>query len=82
MEEKKDFVDLSIVVAPTQQHQQQSQSQEASTDKVSTLSTFLQSCMKLLRNQNALNELQKFIASCEALVKKKLSIELEELEEK
>ena len=41
--------------------------------------------MKILRNQNALNELQKVIASCEpheALVKKKLSIELEELEEK
>ena len=65
MEAKKDFVDLSTAVAPTQQHQQQSQSQEASTDKVSTLSSFLQSCMKLLRNQNALNELQKVIASCE-----------------
>jgi len=25
----------------------------------------LQSCMKLLRNQNSLNELQKVIASCE-----------------
>jgi len=34
-------------------------------DKVSTLSSFLQSCLKLLRNQNALSELQKFIASCE-----------------
>ena len=57
MEAKKDFVDPSIAVAPVQQHQQQSQSQEALTDKVSTMSTFLQSCMELLRNQNALNEL-------------------------
>ena len=65
MESKRYFVDSSIAIAPAQQHQQQSQSQEASTDKVSTLSTFLQSCMKLLRNQNALNELQKVIASCE-----------------
>ena len=39
--------------------------QEASTDKVSTLSSFLQSCLKLLRNQHALGELQKVIASCE-----------------
>ena len=65
MEANKEFVDLSTSVAPAQQHQQQLQSQETSTDKVSTLSSFLQSCMKLLRNQNALNELQKFIASCE-----------------
>ena len=66
MEAKKDFSDLSTSVAPVQQHQQQqSQSQEDSTDKVSTLSSFLQSCMKLLRNQNALNELQKVIAFCE-----------------
>ena len=48
MEAKKYFVDLSTIVAPAQQHQQQSQSQEASTEKVSTLLTFLQSCMKLL----------------------------------
>ena len=65
MEAKKYFVDPSTVVAPTQKHQQQSQSQEESTEKVSTLSNFLQSCMKLLRNQNALNELQKVISSCE-----------------
>ena len=65
MEAKKDFVDPSTSVAPVQRHQQQLQSQEASTDKVSTLSSFLQSCMKLLRNQNALNELQRVIASCE-----------------
>ena len=65
MESKKDFVDPSTTVSPAQQHQQQSQSQEASTEKVSTLSTFLESCMKLLRNHNALNELQKVIASCE-----------------
>ena len=36
--------------------------QEASTDKVSTLSSFLRSCLKLLRNQNALSELQKVLA--------------------
>ena len=65
MEAKRYFADPSTPVAPAQQPQQQSQSQEASTDKVSTLSSFLQSCIKLLRNQNALNELQKFIASCE-----------------
>ena len=47
---------------PARQHQQASQLQGASTDKVSTLSSFLQSCMKLLRNQNALNELQKVLA--------------------
>ena len=65
MEAKRDFANPNTSVAPAQQPQQQSQQQEASTDKVSTLSSFLQSCMKLLRNQNALNELQKFIASCE-----------------
>ena len=65
MEAKKDFADSRTSVAPTKQHQQHLQSQEASPDQVSTLSSFLQSCMKLLRNQNALNELQKFIASCE-----------------
>ena len=65
MEAKKDFADPSTSVVPVQQHQQQLQSQEASTEKVSTLSTCLQSCMKLLQNQNALNELQKVIASCE-----------------
>ena len=65
MEARKDFADPSTSVAPAQQHQQQLQSQEALMDKVSTLSTFLQSCMKLLRNQNDLNELQKVIASCE-----------------
>ena len=64
MEAKKYFVDSSIAVAPAQPHQQQSQLQEASTDKVSTLSSFLQSCLKLLRNHNALSELQKVIASC------------------
>ena len=65
MEAKKEFVDLSTAIALAQQHQQQLQSQEPSTDKVSTMSTFLQSCMKPLRNQNALNDLQKVIASCE-----------------
>ena len=62
MEAKKDFADSRTSVAAMQQ---QSQSQEASPSQVSTLTSFLQSCMKLLRNQNALNELQKFIASCE-----------------
>ena len=65
MEAKKYFVDPSTSVAPTQPHQLQSQPQEASMDKVSTLSSFLQSCLKLLRNQIALNALQKVIASCE-----------------
>ena len=65
MESKKDFTKPRTSVETTQQHQQQLQSQEASTNKVSTLSSFLQICMKLLRNQNALNELQKVIASCE-----------------
>ena len=57
MEAKHVFVDPSTAVVPAQQHQQESQLQEASTDKVSTLSSFLQSCMNLLRNQKALNEL-------------------------
>ena len=57
MESKGDFADPSTSVALVQQHQQESQPQEASTDKVSTLSSFLQSCMKLLRNQNDLHEL-------------------------
>ena len=57
MEAKKYFADPRTSVATTQQHQQQLQSQESSTDKVSTLSSLLQSCMKLLRNQNDLNEL-------------------------
>ena len=65
MEAKKDFVDRRTSVATTEQHQQQLQFQEALLDQVSTLTSFLQSCMKLLRNQNALNELQKVIASCE-----------------
>ena len=41
MEAKRDFSAPSTSVAPAQQHQQQSQPQEASTDKVSTLSSFL-----------------------------------------
>ena len=57
MEAKKDFADPSTFIAPAQQHQQQLQCQEASQDQVSTLTSFLQSCMKLLRNQNDLNEL-------------------------
>ena len=62
MEAKKYFVDPRASVATTQQ---QLHSQEASPAQVSTLTSFLQSCMKLLRNQNALNELQKFMQSCE-----------------
>ena len=61
MEAKKDFSDPRTSVATMQQ---QLQFQEALSDQVSTLTSFLQSCMKLLRNQNALNELQKFIQSC------------------
>ena len=57
MEAKKDFVDQRTSIETTQQHQQQSQFQEASSDQVSTLTSFLQSCMKLLRNHNSLNEL-------------------------
>ena len=76
MEAQKDFAELRTSVATMQQHQQQ-----ASPYQVSTLSSFLQSCIKLLRNQNALNELQKVIASCEALIEKML-IELEGLEGK
>ena len=65
MEAKKYFADPSTSIVPTPPHQQQLQPQEASTNKVSTLSSFLQSCLKLLRNQNALSELWKVIASCE-----------------
>ena len=57
-----DIVDPGAAEVPARQPQQASQPQEASTDKVSTLSSFLQSCMKLLRNQNALKELQKVLA--------------------
>ena len=57
MEAKKDFADPRTSVATMQQHQQQLQFQEALPNQVSTLTSFLQSCMKLLRNQNALNEL-------------------------
>ena len=41
MEAKRDFADPRTAVAPAQPHQQQSQPQEALTDKVSTLSSFL-----------------------------------------
>ena len=53
MEAKKEFFDPRTSVATTQQHHQQLQFQEAAADQVSTLSSFLQSCIKLLRNQNA-----------------------------
>ena len=65
METQRDDVAPSTAVVPTQQHQQELQLQDASPDKVSTLSSFLQSCMKLLRNHNALKELQKVLAVCE-----------------
>ena len=66
MEARKYFVDPKTPVATTQKHHQQSQLQEASPDQVSALTSFLQSCMKLLRNQTALNELQKVLQSCES----------------
>ena len=66
MDAKRDFADPGTLVATAHQHQQQLQSQEASPDQVSTLTSFLQSCMKLLINQNALNELQKILKSCES----------------
>ena len=66
MEAKRDFADSDTSVATTQQHQQQSQLQEASPDQVSALTSFLQSCIKLLRNKNALNELQKVLQFCES----------------
>ncbi len=65
MEAKKDVADPNRSAATTQHQRQQLQSQEASSPQVSTLTSFLQSCMKLLRNQNALVELQKVIQSCE-----------------
>ena len=61
MEAKKYFAGPSPLSAPTQP---QSPTHEASLDKVSILSTFLQICLKLLRNQDALNELEKVISSC------------------
>ena len=41
MESNRDFAAPSTSVAPVQQHQQQLQTQVASTNKVSTLSSFL-----------------------------------------
>ena len=64
MEAKKDFAGPSPPSAPAQP---QLPPCDAPLDKVSILSTFLQSCLKLLRNQAALNELQNVIASCESL---------------
>ena len=64
LEAKKIFAGPSPPSAPAQP---QSSPREASLDKVSILSTFFQSCLKLLRNQDALNELQNVIASCESL---------------
>src|SRR5271156_5824801 len=61
MEARKDFADSSTSVSTTQKLRHQLQSQEASFDQVSTLTSFLQSCMKLLRNQDAVAELQKII---------------------
>ena len=54
MAAKKYFAGPSPPSAPAQP---QSPPCDASLDKVSILSTFLQSCLKLLRNQAALNEL-------------------------
>ena len=72
-------------MSPTQHQLQQLQCQEALPNQVSTLTSFLQSCMKLLRNQNALDELRKLLNTVnlsKALLEEKLSIELEGLEEK
>ena len=44
------IVDPHTPAVPAQQPHQASQPQDALPDKVSTLSSFLQSCMKLLRN--------------------------------
>ena len=57
-----DCVDPRTAAVPAQPSPQDLQPQNAPTDRVSTLSSFLQSCMKLLRNENALKELQKFLA--------------------
>ena len=64
MEARKDFAGPPVAVS--QQLHQPSQLQEASPDQVSALTSFLQSCMKLLRNKTALNELQKVLQSCES----------------
>ena len=64
MEVKKYFAGPSTPVAPAQPQQLSSRPQEAPLDNVGTLSSFLQSCLKLLRDQDALTELQKVIASC------------------
>ena len=72
-----DIVDPHTAAVPARQPQRASQPQDASMDKVSTLSSFLQSCMKLLRNQNALKELQKFLllqTLREELIRRKLLI--------
>ena len=50
MEVKKYFTGPSTYVTPAQHHQLPSQPQEASLDKVSTLSSLLKSCLKILRN--------------------------------
>ena len=65
MKAKHSSIDPDTAVVHALQHPQESQLQDASTDEVSTLPSFLQSCMKLLRNQNALKELQKVLAVCE-----------------
>jgi hypothetical protein len=65
MEARKDFADPRASASTTQQQWHQVQFQDTSSDQVSTLTSFLQSCMKLLRNKNALEELQKVIQSCD-----------------
>ena len=64
MEAKKDFADPRTSVTPTQPQQLSSRPPEAPRDNVSTLSSFLQSCLILLRDQDALTQLQDVIASC------------------
>ena len=65
MEGRKDFAAPNTSVATTQKERQQLQPSEVSPNKVSTLTSFLHSCMKLLRNQDALVELQEVIEKCE-----------------
>jgi len=65
MEARNDFATPNTSVATTQNERHQLQPSGLSSDKVSTLTSFLHSCMKLLKNHDALVELQKIIEKCE-----------------
>ena len=82
LEARQDFVDPDLPAANKQQ--QHLQSQEDSQGQVSTLSSFLQSCIKLLRNKNALNykKLFRLVNLIKVLIVKELLVELQELEER